>query len=71
MPAFGDMKTNEGQDKIRNLVAEKQAIEAVLILEMSLAQAESVLEISEHLFNPEALLVPGNGLLGVAFLIRF
>ncbi len=75
LPAPGKPETDDEQDQVGDLEAEQQPSQAVFILEASLAQAQGTLEISEHFLprkntgicdNPEAFLVPGDRLLGVA-----
>jgi hypothetical protein len=51
VPALGDAETDEGQDEVGDLVAKEKAGKTLLVFEVSLAQAESALEISEHFFD--------------------
>jgi len=66
VPTLGDLKTDEGQDEIGDLIAKEKASEALFVLQMGFTQAVGALEISEHSLNPETLLLPGHCLFGIA-----
>jgi hypothetical protein len=65
VPALGHAETDERQDEVGDLVAKEKTGKALFIFEVGLTQTEGAFEISEHFFNPETLLVPGDGLLGI------
>jgi len=65
LPATREMGTDQVEQEVGELIAEEQAFETAGGANGSFSQPQRAFEISKHLFDPEAFLVPVDSLMRI------